>query len=106
MTVALAFVSAALALGALFFAVFVPIATLLAARRLVLSGSDRSVSGIPLVGSSLGVAALLFAPIGSLGERAHWAWAPLAIEVVTFVGCFAYWRISGLAKRAAALRRR
>jgi hypothetical protein len=94
--VALAVLSATLALASVLFAVMVPILALLANRSLVLQ--DRHLSTTPVVGTILGSLAVVLAPIGTLHDRLAWSWVPFAVEVGVFGLCFAYWNLSGLGR--------
>jgi len=87
----LAVLSLLLAFASFFSGLVVPITALLANRRLLLRNEDRHVSGIPFVGSILGLFALLLAPLGSLAERFVWSWVPFAVEATVFGVSIAYW---------------
>lgn len=82
-------------------AVLVPIGSILALRRHVLQDEDRGASNCPLVGSVAGFLAVVVAPIGTIGNRVVWAWAPLAIEVTVFLLIVLFWIVSGLSRQAA-----
>lgn len=100
----LAGLSLLLAFASLSLGVVVPIAVLLANRRLVLANEDRHVSGIPFVGSILGLFALLLAPLGSLAERFVWSWVPFAVEATVFAMSLVYWHFRGLGHLATRRR--
>ena len=102
----LAVLSLLLAFASFGLGVVLPTAVLLANRRIVLANEDGHVSGIPFVGSILGLFALLLAPMGSLGERFAWSWVPFAAEAVVFGLSLAYWHLSGLGTLATRRRKR
>jgi hypothetical protein len=56
-------------------------------RNLVLRNEDRGVSGTPVVGSVLGCFAVLFSPIGTIGDRFLRSWVPLAVEAAVLGTC-------------------
>ena len=105
MDVALFIVSAVLAAMYVLLAIVVPIGAFVANRALVLRNEDRHVSATPIVGSIAGTLAVLLAPIGTIRERAVWAWVPITLEVTVYVVLVVLWIATGLEARAELQRR-
>lgn len=105
MTTSRAVLSILFALAYGFIAIAMPILVVVANRSHVRWNVDRNVSGLPIVGSILGLFALGTAPIGTLGERMAWCWVPLVLEVFVVGCCVAYWNLSGLRRQAEGLLR-
>ena len=101
---ALALLAVLCACASACFAVVVPVAALLANRRLTLRGEERHVSSVPIIGTIAGCLAIALLPIGTLRERFVWVWVPVAAETMVLAACIAYWRLSGLEKASKRLR--
>ena len=65
-------------------------------RRIARQNEDRGVSGVWVIGSVLGLLALIAAPVGTPRERLAWAWVPLAAEVVMIAVIAVLFRATGL----------
>jgi hypothetical protein len=94
----------ALVLGFVFLVFVQPVLVFAEIRRIILRGEDRGISQILILGSLLGITSVLVAPISSLGERAIWAWVPIALEAASIGMQYVVARWTGIGAAHAKLK--